>query len=163
MASDQHTDISKDVSIAIKAQTYDGFLKKPALTVMNGKIRLTEGVDYEVSFTKNINAGKATVIVKGIGRYKGTQLITFTINKKKFTKSGFIVHVRDMKLTGTEAKSPVTVYDRKRKKYLRIGRDYTVTYIKDNKTGTAKVIVTATARSNYSGKLSKSYNVSGTN
>jgi uncharacterized repeat protein (TIGR02543 family) len=163
IVSEQHTDISKDVSIAIKAQTYDGFLKKPALTVMNGKSRLTEGVDYEVSFTKNINAGKATVIVKGIGRYKGTQLITFTINKKKFTKSGFIVHVRDMKLTGTEAKSPVTVYDRKRKKYLRIGRDYTVTYIKDNKTGTAKVIVTATARSNYSGKLSKSYNVSGTN
>lgn len=55
--------------------TYDGTEKEPAVTVWavsdDGKTKtmLTVGTDYEVTYENNINAGTASVTVKGMGAY----------------------------------------------------------------------------------------------
>lgn len=42
---------------------------------------LTEGVDYTVSYSNNVNAGTATVTVTGMGKFTGTVSENFTIRK----------------------------------------------------------------------------------
>jgi len=43
--------------------------------------RLTEGTDYKISYKNNTNAGTASLIITGKGKYTGTKTVTFTINK----------------------------------------------------------------------------------
>lgn len=59
--------------------TYNGKEKEPQVT-LNG---LTEGKQYEVSYSKNKNVGEATVTVKGIGRFRGSKTKTFKITPPK--------------------------------------------------------------------------------
>ena len=65
----------------IPSTTYTGSAKKPNVTVKDGETTLTEGVDYTVSYTNNVNAGTATVTVTGKGNYTGSVSKNFTINK----------------------------------------------------------------------------------
>ncbi len=44
-------------------------------------ITLTEGVDYTVSYKNNVEPGEGTVVVTGIGKYKGEVSTTFEIGK----------------------------------------------------------------------------------
>jgi similar to uniprot len=43
---------------------------------------LEENKDYELTYLNNINAGKATILVKGIDEYYGEKIIYFDIEKK---------------------------------------------------------------------------------
>ena len=45
-------------------------------------LALTEGMDYEVTYANNVNAGRATVTITGIGAYRGTITKQFTIHKE---------------------------------------------------------------------------------
>lgn len=60
---------------------YDGTGKKPGITVYQGREKLTEGKDYTVSYSGNVNAGEALVIVTGAGNYTGRQIGKFRIEK----------------------------------------------------------------------------------
>ena len=51
----------------------------PALSVNLGGRKLTENVDYSVTYTDNIEAGTATATVKGIDQNKGEVSKTFKI------------------------------------------------------------------------------------
>ena len=72
--------------------TYDGTEQKPSVTVRRyvkpdsygtgmDKGDLTEGTDYTVTYKDNVNAGKATVTITGIGCYTDSVARTFTIAK----------------------------------------------------------------------------------
>lgn len=53
---------------------------------LSGK-SLTEGVDYEIipdSYRNNINKGKASVVIRGIGNYGGTKNVKYTIGSRDF-------------------------------------------------------------------------------
>ena len=64
----------------IPNQTYaHGEELTPEVTVKDGGVKLTQGTDYTVSYKNNVNAGKATVTITGIGEYGGTTSVTFTI------------------------------------------------------------------------------------
>ena len=53
------------------------------LKVTLAKKTLTYGVDYEIlSVTNNIRAGKATMVIQGLGEYAGTKKVTFSIGKQ---------------------------------------------------------------------------------
>mgnify|MGYP005772270149 CR=1 FL=1 len=73
----------KDVTIApIEAQEATGEQIKPELSVMNGSVELTEGVDYEVSYGENTEVGVGTVTITAAAdnkNYTGTQTIEFSI------------------------------------------------------------------------------------
>lgn len=61
--------------------SYDGSGKEPYVTVKDDDTVLTNGEDYIVSYNNNINAGTATVMITGTGRYTGTLKKQFNIEK----------------------------------------------------------------------------------
>ena len=79
------TDASKTLNSAtitgIKTKTYTGkaLTQSPKIT-LGGKT-LKKGTDYTLSYKNNVNAGKATLIIKGKGSYTGAVQATFTIAK----------------------------------------------------------------------------------
>ena len=60
---------------------YSGKEKTPEVAVFDRRKRLTKGKDYIVTYNNNIKGGKATVIAKGIGKYKGSLKKNFTIKR----------------------------------------------------------------------------------
>ena len=103
------------------------------------------GNDYIIQYSNNIDPGKATMKVTGIGKYKGyEQSFTYTIGHKTFTvgnhKNGD--SLGKVKWTGKELKYDIgTVVDASGKR-LEENKDYTVAYSNNVKPGTATVKVT---------------------
>ena len=54
---------------------YDGTAKTPKVTIDG----LKEGVDFSYTYADNVKAGKAKVIIKGLGVFFGTKEVTFDI------------------------------------------------------------------------------------
>ena len=52
---------------------------KPKETVKDGETVLTKGVDYEVSYGPNFDAGKGSVTITGKGMYEGSKSVLFDI------------------------------------------------------------------------------------
>lgn len=71
--------------------SYTGKAIKPTVKVTYDGSKLTSGKDYKLTYKNNINAGTATVQIKGIGEYSGTETMTFTIKKvnNKITANNF--------------------------------------------------------------------------
>ena len=103
------------------------------------------GNDYIIQYSNNIDPGKATMKVTGIGKYKGyEQSFTYTIGHKTFTvenhKNGD--SLGKVKWTGKESKYDIgTVVDASGKR-LEANKDYTVAYSNNVEPGTATVKVT---------------------
>ena len=70
-----------DISMASSIYNYDGVEKKPEIILGGGSIKLVRGEDYNVVYQNNVNAGTATVVIQGMGKYSGTIEKTFIINK----------------------------------------------------------------------------------
>ena len=62
-------DASFSISLSQTSYVYDGTAKTPTVTIRDGDTLLTNGKDYSVSYSNNINAGTATVTVTGMGEY----------------------------------------------------------------------------------------------
>ena len=58
---------------------YDGEEKTPAVVVRNGNTELIQNTDYRVSYLNNAKAGKADVVVQGMGDYTGVKFAKFNI------------------------------------------------------------------------------------
>ena len=74
-------DISKAVISGVSGRKYSGKKIKQTITVKYDGTELQEGKDYTVSYKNNKNAGKASLIVTGIGNYAGNIVRKFTISK----------------------------------------------------------------------------------
>jgi fibronectin type 3 domain-containing protein len=72
-------------TIAKSTYAYTGKSLTPTVTVKYGKTTLKKGTDYTVSYKNNKATGKATITVKGKGKYSGTVTKTFIIVPKKAT------------------------------------------------------------------------------
>lgn len=83
LAKDATTVTLKDISSAgvsaIPSQTYTGSAITPTVTITYDGATLTEGTDYTVAYSNNVNPGTATVTITGIGGYTGSTSVTFTI------------------------------------------------------------------------------------
>jgi hypothetical protein len=73
------------VSGASVTFSYTGNYIKPNPIVKYGKTTLKKGTDYTLSYSSNISTGKATVYIKGKGKYTGTIKKNFYIAPKKVT------------------------------------------------------------------------------
>ncbi len=62
---------------------YTGKNRQPQPIVKDGAKRLVKNIDYTVSYRNNINVGKATVDITGIGNYTGNISCQFKIVEKK--------------------------------------------------------------------------------
>lgn len=92
--SDMDVTLSKDTFL------YDGNACKPEVTVSYRKDTVLEqGIDYTLSYEKNVSAGTATAVISGKGLFHGTIRKDFTIQK-----TGEVSHIHDMQKF--EAKAP---------------------------------------------------------
>ena len=78
----------QNADVIIEDQVYTGKQLRPEPEVNcpvedDVIVTLEKDTDYTVSYKNNVNAGKATVIIKGIGRFTGTKKETFKITKAK--------------------------------------------------------------------------------
>ena len=114
----------------IQNKTYDGSEQKQNITVMVNQVTLHEGTDYEVIYSNNINAGKASITVKGKGGYTGTVKKTFKIGACPVSEDmGLEGEITAQYVKGgSKPKVKLTFAG----KELKEGTDYTVSY-KNNK------------------------------
>lgn len=136
---------------------------KPAVKVYFDNTLLKSGKDYTVKYQNNLNAGEATVIVTGKGKYAGTVTEKFTITPKQAKNASKITvsNIADQKYTGEVIVPKVTVTVDGAK--LDKGKDYTVSVLnstrltdfsdKKKSKGIATMIITGIG--NYQGTLAK--------
>ena len=138
------------------AQTYTGSAITPSPTIKFGDVTLVKDKDYTLSYTDNVNAGKAKINVSFIGNYSGTASTTFDIiadvlNQEKVS----ISEIAKQTYTGKEITPAPTI------KYgdvtLVKDKDYNLTYTDNVNVGTAKVSIAFVG--NYSGTASTSFEI----
>ena len=157
--------VAGKVALSATTFTYNGKAKTPDVVLVVDGTQLKAGVDYRVAYTDNVNAGKATVTLTGIGAYKGTSKTTFSIAKaaNPLTVKGKTAKVKAGKLAKKKMKLAVskvmafTVAGEGEKTYVkksgskRISINNStgkVTVKKRTKKGTYKVTVAVTAGGN---------------
>lgn len=137
--------------------TYTGYAITPNVIVtMNGRM-LTNGSDYTVTYSNNINVGTATMTVTGIGSYSGTKTINYTIEAKNI-ENCLTTAVDNYQYTGNTYTPNVTITDSTTGKTLAAGTDYTITYSNNKNPGTATITVTALSK-NYTGSKVISFRI----
>lgn len=149
--------IRKAVAVAIAPIVFDGSAKTPPVTVtFGGGIQLIQGTDYMVAYENNINAGTARAVLRGIGAYGGTKIVTFTILAKSMDNVGITVAaVNDQIYTGGAIKPELQVKDGTVD--LAKGVDYTLKYSNNVKTGLAKVKIVG--KGNYRGTKNTTFRI----
>ena len=68
---------------------YNGNPYLPAVTVKNGSEILTPETDYVATYTNNVYVGDATILLNGLGSYKGMKTLQFTIKKATPTPAAY--------------------------------------------------------------------------
>ena len=119
------------------AITIDSFKTKYVLKNNTDNKVLTEGKDYELVYTDNVNAGVATVVAYGLGNYakvnkdgKKTAIATMTyyIEGEGVISTDWIQKISDVEYAGGLTVEPeVVVVKPGTKERLVQGKDYTVT------------------------------------
>lgn len=143
------------VSLSKSSYTYSGNKNNPSVTVKSGKKKLS-GKYYSVTYKNNVNAGTASIIVKGKGKYKGKNAyVTYKIGKKSIDKMSLILSEDSFTYTGEECKPTVTVNNGSAS--LKNGTDYTVSY--NNNIGVGSATVTVEGKGNYTGYLTGTFTI----
>ena len=135
-------------------QTFTGSPLTPKPTVKVGATTLREGTDYTLSYQNNVNAGTATVTIRGAGNYTGTITEKFTIRPINIPASA-VGSVANQSYTGKALTPKPTV--KMGSTTLREGIDYTLSYQNNVNAGTASVIITG--RGNYTGSTTKTFTI----
>ena len=123
-----------------KAITIDSFKKKYVVVDEHNKV-LTEGKDYRLEYTNNVDAGKASVVAYGIGNHATTDTngkpvaiasMNFYIGAKETIVVSQIKKIANVEYAGGLPVEPeVVVYDAKGNRLVQ-GTDYTVEAVKNN-------------------------------
>ena len=110
------TSIKKASVSGISNKNYNGKSQKQSIKVKLGKKTLKQGTDYAVSYKNNKNIGKATVTIKGKGKYEGSIKKTFqiTVAKGKTYTAGNFKY--KMTKASTNGKGTVTLAATKKSK-----------------------------------------------
>ena len=115
-----------DADVEVADQIYTGKELTPDVEVTLGDKLLTNGVDYTVTYEKNVNVGTANVIVKGTGNYKDTITKTFRIAAADIS-SAVAYKISDQTYTGSPITPAVTV-SMADGTTLKAGVDYHIPY-----------------------------------
>lgn len=120
--------------------------------------------DYVLNYQVDEFSGKATVEVIGIGSYAGSAKKSFKLAKIKMSQAtaSFVTNKAYMYYGPYFQEIPDADVDYKVTcdgKELKYGQDYSVTYSNFQKAGTAKIKITATPGSAYTGSITLSYKV----
>ena len=141
-------------SVSVGSATYNGgSAVPPTVTITDDGKTLTPGVDYDVKFTNNTNAGTAQAIIAYKGNYTGGKTVNFTIQPQSITPS--VAVNGSFTYTGGKIEpKPTVTYNGKT---LQEGVDYTLSYSNNTAAGPATVIVTG--KGNYSFTASQNFTI----
>ncbi len=153
-------DIKTAAVTGLTAKTYTGSAIRQDIVLKYGSVALKENTDYKVTYANNINVGKASVTITGLGSYTGEKTVTFQITKAsnpakikagkvtvKFAQLGKkkqkIAASKAFKITNAKGKVTykVTKYDKKAKKKITVSKKGKVTVKKGLKKGSYKLKV----------------------
>ena len=126
-------------------------------TINGESVILRKGVDYAITYKNNLNAGTATMIVTGIGDYKGRIKKQFKITPVTI-KSASISTIAKL-YTGSNITPTATVKAKVNGETVKLqkGTDYTVTYKNNKNVGTATVTIKGTG--NFTGTITKTFSI----
>lgn len=117
---------------SIGTKVYTGKEIKPALVVKYGSKKLTSN-DYVITYSRNVNPGKATITLKGKGNYTGTKVISFLIQLPKVSDLKLTASYSTVKISYASKKNidGYEIYDYSTKKAKKIkGTSYQFTNLK---------------------------------
>ena len=137
-----------------KKYAYEGKAIKGNETVKDGNEVLDSGKDYKASYQNNKNLGKATITIKGLGNYKGTKKVSYTIVKRS-VRSVTCHYKKTRSYTGRWVKPNVTLKVGKVK--LKKNRDYTLVYRNNLQIGKASVVIRGMG--NFTGKKTITFKI----
>ena len=142
---------------------YDGTAHEPTVSgIRKGRTSynsLVAGVDYDLSYTDNINAGQATATLTFKGNYTGVATKTFTISPKDLTGEESVVlvlSVTEVDYNGNE-QTPSASDMYYNEQLLVSGTDYDLVYRNNMNPGLATA--TATFKGNYGGTKTASFKI----
>ena len=133
---------------------------KPEITVTYGEDTLTEGVDYNVTYKNNVNAGTASVIITGTGFYNDTKTVSFVIDPADVSGGTLSIDSAKLVYNGTAQLpnvSSIVVGDNKVPEADRIYFD--ITGANNVNVGTATITATAKTGTNYQGSVSATFEI----
>ena len=129
----------RDVSVEkIADQVYTGKEITPKVVVTHNSATLQEGIDYTLSYSNNVEIGKGTITITGIGKYSRTKQVNFNI--KRDINDYTVLAIDNQVYTGSEIKPNITVKDGDKTLY----GGYKVTYTNNIEKGVATVTITGT-------------------
>ncbi len=138
----------------LQDKTFNNSEQTQTPVVKIGSTTLTEGTDYSVSYSNNVNAGKATVTITGKGNYTGTKDSAFTIDPAS-VKDAQVTGIVDKTYNGEEqTQTPVVKVG---SATLKAGDDYTLSY--SNNTNAGKATVTIAGKGNYTGTKDSAFTI----
>ncbi len=129
---------------------FDITRKRPTAIVMDGTKELVSGTDFTYGYSNNMEAGTATLYIKGKGNYTGTYKTYFTITPKDVSELTYKINSSSVVYDGSKK-----VYDGN--KYLVHGVNYYTEYSNNINVGTATVKVIGMG--SYSGTLNKTFEI----
>lgn len=141
--------------VTIGKVTYNGTAQLPSVTVKIGSVTLKRGTDYILSAYDNTNAGTATAVITGKGKYDGAVKKTqFTIAPAAISSASISCEDQIYTGQGINAKPVVTFNG----KTLAVGIDYYISgYSNIVNVGTATV--TVTGKGNFTGTAKGTFRI----
>lgn len=165
--------ITEDIPVSkltigkIANQTYTGEQITPTLTVKYKGELLSLNQNYRVTYRNNVEVGTATAIIEGIDRYVGTRKVTFKIKEvASLSKAKIDVQFDSTptytgrSITADRVNVTINLKDENGQNVettLVEYKDYTVSYQKNDKVGTAAIVITG--KGAYGGTVKKTFKI----
>ena len=133
-------------------------VKPDSIVVKYGRTTLGEGTDYKVVYPENHSqVGKVTVTIEGMGDYIGTKEATYTITGKSIATAKVTGIVSKVYVGGDAVQTGYKVMIGKTELTEGEDKDYVVEYQKNDKVGTAVMLIKGV--NGYTGTIKKSFRV----
>ena len=123
-----------------KTKSYTGRWVKPNVTLKVGKVKLKKNRDYTLVYRNNLQIGKASVVIRGMGNFTGKKTITFKIvpqtpkiQKLKKNKKSFVITYSSGKMVHgyrIEVSTAFSFAAKKTQKYILNGNRFEVCGLK---------------------------------
>lgn len=137
-----------------KTNMYTGSGIKDNFTIKDQKKKLVKKKDFKAGYINNKNLGKAIILFKGLGNYKGTVKETFVISKR--TLKSVTCRYEKVKVYRGKPIS-VGIELENHSKVMKKDRDYAVMYKENTEIGKASVILEG--KGNYKGKRTLKFSI----
>lgn len=145
-------------SVTKTAKTYNTKPQTQTVSISYLNETLKKDTDYTVTYKNNVNVGTATVVISGKGEYAGTVSCTFTIQPQKLSRAKISGIVNKTYNTKGQTQNATLTYN---SSALVKNRDYTQSYKSNTASGVG--YITFSGKGNYTGSVTKSFNIAKAN